>query len=261
MRTTHSLLLVLAGTTCAMAQQPHVATFAAQPFVVADGERLHAFTTTTGSSTNTTFHQLSRDTGRSWSSPILVTNHPYQTVQPYGIGYAADGDLVGMLYGTGNGPTWVRSLDGGVSWSVGASIRPTATATLGGSLRYVGGVLVAVWTERRTISGEVYASQSMDFGTTWSAEVRIDQVNGPRHHVVADGAADAARVVRPGLRRRGAHRARAVRGDDPSLGGLRCHVDRGEPSAVRQRRNDAGDRRQSRARCLSRPRRLLPLLV
>lgn len=169
--TVRLLLAALVASTFTCAQQPVVTTFPMRPLFVVDGERMHAFVVATGTAT----HQVSLDAGRTWSLPTPAPALQGVSAQPYGLGWVADGDFLAGFASTANGPTLVRSFDGGLTWAPPIFVSPQATPVQGGGVFCGQGVVAVVWAERSTANGEVFVSRSLDFGTTWSNPVRLDQ--------------------------------------------------------------------------------------
>lgn len=153
-----------------------------QPQLATDGSRL-ALTYGAGDSV---FFAESRDAGKSWSKPAVVSSQgrlslgtrrgPRIAVTPRAVvisavvgvkGGGADGDLI----------AW-RSVDGGKTWSSGRAINDVPSAAREGLHTMVAGsngTIFAGWLDLRGKGTRLYSSVSSDGGETWSPNALVYQ--------------------------------------------------------------------------------------
>lgn len=147
-----------------------------QPQLATDGIRL----VLTYGAGNSVFFAESKDAGRSWSKPTVVSSQgklslgmrrgPRISMTPEAIvisavvgekGRGADGDLI----------AW-RTVDGGKNWSAGKAINDVSSSAREG-LHTMGaggkGMLFAAWLDLRVNGTRLYGSTSIDGGATWSS--------------------------------------------------------------------------------------------
>lgn len=151
-----------------------------QPQLATDGTRL-VLTYGVGDSV---FFADSRDAGKSWSKPAIVSSQgklslgmrrgPRIAMAPGAIvisavvgekGRGADGDLI----------AW-RSVDGGKTWSVGKAINGVPAAAREGLHTMASGgkgMLFASWLDLRGKGTRLYGSTSNDGGATWSPNTLV----------------------------------------------------------------------------------------
>ena len=151
-----------------------------QPQLGADGTRV-ALTYGAGDSV---FFAESKDAGKSWSKPVVVSSQgklslgmrrgPRIAMTPEAIvisavvgekGRGADGDLI----------AW-RSVDGGRAWSAGKTINDVSSAAREGLHTMAAGgkgMLFAAWLDLRGKGTRLYGSTSPDGGATWSPNALV----------------------------------------------------------------------------------------
>ena len=126
---------------------------------------------------------LSRDAGRSFSTPVAVPSRGRLALGRHrGPRIALTDDAIVITAILGDGPqdgdlfAW-RSVDDGRSWSdprqlnlVPASAREGLHATAA-----AGGAMVAAWLDLRSHGTQVYAAVSRDAGVTWSQDQMVYQ--------------------------------------------------------------------------------------
>jgi hypothetical protein len=133
---------------------------------------------------NSVFYAESKDAGKSWSKPVVVSSHgkpslgmrrgPRIAMTPHAIvisavvgekGRGADGDLL----------AW-RSVDNGNTWSAGKAINDVRSAAREGLHTMAAGgksMLFAAWLDLRTKGTRLYGSTSTDAGATWSPNTLV----------------------------------------------------------------------------------------
>ena len=151
-----------------------------QPQLATDGIRL-ALTYGAG---DRVFFAESKDAGKSWSKPVVVSSQgklslglkrgPRIAMTPQAIvisavvgkqGRGADGDLT----------AW-RSVDGGKTWSAGRAINDVPSAAREGLHTMAAGgkgTLFAAWLDLRGEGTRLYGSISLDGGATWSPNILV----------------------------------------------------------------------------------------
>lgn len=154
--------------------------------VYASGGDVHLLTGRLEEAGRSLWHQVSRDDGRSWSSPVRVDADapPPQTFRRGNDAQIAAAGRTLVAVWTGGGTGWggtgplvtAVSRDGGKSWRRGASPADDASTATHSfiELSAEGTVFKLAWIDSRDkVMGLRYA-QSIDGGASWSPNVTVD---------------------------------------------------------------------------------------
>ncbi len=119
------------------------------------------------------FESSSTDNGRSWTEPKLIFSHSHSASPVF-----VDGKMIGVvaIVKVANGGQMYFQTRQGESWSEAVPIRDTYWGEFS-SLNFTAdtsGNIYCTWLDWREGSSNVYFSVSDDAGSTWSANIRVD---------------------------------------------------------------------------------------
>ncbi|MEW5987609.1 MAG: sialidase family protein [Chloroflexota bacterium] len=132
------------------------------------------------------YSSSSSDNGQNWSAGVRV-NDDLGTAAQYQptIALSRDGDTVYAAWRDERGPSadvyFARSTNGGVTWSANVRVNDDVGLTVQERPTLAGGdddKVYLAWTDRRNGQADIFFSLSTDGGSTWGANVQVNDDGG-----------------------------------------------------------------------------------
>jgi hypothetical protein len=120
------------------------------------------------------FYSNSTDGGATWSAPVNVSENAGTSFRP---SMALDSGAIRLAWfddAPGNAEIFYsNSTDGGATWSAPVNVSNTAAASNNPSIAVAAGAIHIVWADDTPGSREIFYSNSVDGGATWSTPINL----------------------------------------------------------------------------------------
>jgi hypothetical protein len=120
------------------------------------------------------YYKRSTNGGLNWSSDTRLTNHDYESKNPFLGIYGSIIHLVWYDYRDFNYEIYYkRSTNGGINWSADTRLTNNPASSLSPVVGVSGSVVLLFWYDDRDANQEIYYKRSTNGGINWSADTRL----------------------------------------------------------------------------------------